>query len=89
MVHLITPPYQRRRFFRPRRRDGARQAWRAVRRYQLLELLALTGGIAAVWLGAQWDNQSDPWNMPQPAGIESASTDLVVGVPLSFPRRPL
>ena len=78
MVHLITPHYQRKRFFRPRRPG---KVWRAVRRYQLLELVVLTGVIAGVWLGAHLDNQSNPWNAPQPAGVESASVNLIVGVP--------
>jgi hypothetical protein len=79
MVHLITPHYQRKRFFRPRRSG---KVWRAVRRYQLLELVVLTGAIAGVWLGAHLDNQSNPWTAPQRAGVESASADLIVGVPL-------
>lgn len=83
MVHLITPHYQRRRFFRPRRRVSFGTAWRVVRRYQLLELVLLTGGIAAVWLGAYWDNRQGPWNLPESPGVESASTDLIVGVPLT------
>jgi hypothetical protein len=92
MVHLITPHYQRRRFFRPRRRVSLGKAWRVVRRYQLLELVLLTGGIAAVWFGAYWDNRANSWDASQPPGVESASTDLIVGVPLtgrSDQRRPL
>jgi hypothetical protein len=42
----------------------------------------MTAGIALVWFGAQIDNQSGSWNAPQPAGIESASADLTVGVPV-------
>ena len=57
--------------------------WRAVRRYQLLELAALTGAIALVWLGAHIDNQSSPWNTFEPAGIESASVDVIVVAPPS------
>jgi len=83
MVHLVTPHYQRRRFFRPRRPGRTlRSTWRVVRRYQLLELFVMTAGIALVWFGAQIDNQSSSWNAPQPAGIESASADLTVGVPV-------
>jgi hypothetical protein len=85
MVHLITPHYQRRSFFRPRR---PRNVWGAVRRYQLLELLAFTGAIALVWLGAHLDNGRKPWTVPEPAGVESASADLIVGVPVGQ-RRPL
>jgi hypothetical protein len=90
MVHLITPHYQRKRFFRPKRRG---KAWRTIRRYQLLELFAFTGAIALVWLGAQLDNRSSAWNQPpQPAGVESASADLIIGVPIGArqaQRRPL
>jgi len=85
MVHLITPHYQRRRFFRPRRRGSV---WQVLRRYQVLELLAFTGAIAAVWLGAHLDNERQPWTAPEPAGVESASADLVSGEPAGK-RRPL
>ena len=85
MVHLFTPHWQRKRFFRPRRTG---KVWRTVRRYQLLELLALTGAIALVWLGAHIDNQSNPWAQPEPPGLESASADLIVGVPVGQ-HRPL
>jgi tRNA(Ile)-lysidine synthase TilS/MesJ len=68
MVHLITPYYQRKRFFRPRRPV---KVWRTVRRYQLLELFVLTGGIALVWLGAHLDNQTGPFSL-DPLGVESA-----------------
>lgn len=92
MVYLITPRYQRKSFFRPRRRVSVfGTAWRTARRYQLFELLVLTGAIALVWLGAQIDNKSGSWSVPQPAGVESASADLINGVPVgSRPnRRPL
>jgi hypothetical protein len=79
MVYIITPRYQRRRFFRPRRRG---KCWRAIRRYQLIELLVLTGGIALVWLGAHLDNQSTQMTKAPPLGIESASADLITGVPV-------
>jgi hypothetical protein len=82
MVHLIAPHYQRKSFFRPRRpRKAWRGTWCFIRRYQLLELLVLTGGIALVWLGAQTDNRSTASNA-QPAGVESASADLTIGVPV-------
>jgi hypothetical protein len=41
----------------------------------------MTGVIALVWLGAQWDNQRTQWT-PEPAGVESASADLIIGVPV-------
>jgi len=85
MVHLITPHYQRKSFFRPRR---PRNVWGAVRRYQLLELLAFTGAIALVWLGAHLDNERQPWMPQEPAGVESASVDLIIEMP-SGQRRPL
>jgi hypothetical protein len=90
MVHLISPHYQRRRFFRPHRRGTVGGAiWRTVRRYQILELLVLTGGIAFVWIGAQIDNQSDSWK--EPAAVESPSADLITGVPVGsgLDQRPL
>jgi len=83
MVHLITPHYQRKSFFRPRRsRKDWRGTWRVVRRYQLLELFVLTGGIAFVWLATQIDSRPGSWTAPEPAGVESASADLIVGVPV-------
>lgn len=83
MAHLITPHYQRKRFFRPRR---PRNVWGVVRRYQLLELIAFTGAIVLVWLGAHLDNERKSWTEPQPAGVESASVDLIIGVPLGTGR---
>lgn len=85
MVHLITPHYQRKSFFLPRR---PRNVWGAVRRYQLLELLAFTGAIALVSLGAHLDNARQPWTAPEPAGVESARVDMIIGVPVGT-RRPL
>ena len=83
MVHLITPHYQRKSFFRPRRpRKDWRGTWRVVRRYQLLELFVLTGGIAFVWLATQIDSRPGSWTAPEPAGVELASADLIVGVPV-------
>ncbi|MGH6737173.1 MAG: hypothetical protein ACRECX_14020 [Methyloceanibacter sp.] len=88
MVHLITPHYQRKRFFRPKQRG---KVWRAVRRYQLVELIVLTGGIALVWLGAHLDNQAKPWTQLILGNqVESASAELIDGVPVGTrQRRPL
>ncbi|MEZ5873588.1 MAG: hypothetical protein R3D30_01760 [Hyphomicrobiales bacterium] len=72
MVHLITPRYQRRRFFRPKRRFDVGGVWRVVRRYQLLELIVLTGAIALVWFGAHWDNQRNSWIQLHGIDMESA-----------------
>lgn len=77
MVHLLTPYYQRKRFFRPRRPG---KVWRAVRRLQLLELAALTGAIALVWLGAHLDNQSGSWSQMMSNEMESAQVEMVDGV---------
>ena len=88
MVNLITPYYQRKRFFRPRRPV---RIWPTVRRYQLLELFAFSSVIALVWLGAHVDNQRDPW-APEPAGVQSASVELAIEFPAGYrpaPRRPL
>jgi len=54
----------------------------------LLELLAFTGAIALVWLGAHLDNGRKPWTAPEPAGVESASADLIIEMP-ARQRRPL
>jgi len=89
MVHFITPRYQRKRFFRPRRPI---RVWPTVRRYQLLELLALSSAIVLVWLGAHIDNQRNPSVTPQPAGVQSAGVELKIEFPAGYrpsPRRPL
>ena len=75
MIQLITPYHQRKRFLRPRR---PRNIWRTVRRYQVLELVTLTGAIALVWLGAHLDNRRSPWAAQEPAGVESASVELTI-----------
>lgn len=87
MVHLITPRYQRRRFFRPKRRFSVVGVWRLVRRYQVLELLALTGAIALVWFGAHWDNQRNPAAILESTGLKSAS--VIIDEPVDVRRRPL
>lgn len=74
MVHLITPHYQRKRFFRPRRRVNV---WGIVRSFQLLELAALTGAIALIWLGARLDNQSSDWSQILSSKTESAQIQMV------------
>ena len=74
MVHLITPHYQRKRFFRPRRRVNV---WGIVRSFQLLELAALTGAIALIWLGARLDNQSSDWSQILSSKTESAQIQTV------------
>jgi hypothetical protein len=74
MVHLITPHYQRKRFFRPRRRLNV---WGIVRSFQLLELAALTGAIALVWLGARLDNQSSSWAEIPSSQMESAQVQTI------------
>ena len=89
MISLITPHYQRKRFFRPRRKV---RIWPTVRRYQLVELFAFSSVIALVWLGAHVDNQRDPWATPEPAGVQSASVELTIEFPAAYrpsPRRPL
>jgi hypothetical protein len=83
MVHLITPHYQRKSFLRPRQ---PRNVWGVVRRYQLLELIAFTVAIVLVWLGAHLDNERNTWPGPEPAGVESASVDLIIGVPIGTGR---
>jgi hypothetical protein len=72
---MIRPHFQRRRFFRSRRRG---KVWSVVRRYQLLELFVLTGGIALVWLGSYLVNLSRPSN--QIPAIESARINPSNGV---------
>lgn len=74
MVHLITPRYQRKSFFRPRRTGTV---WQAVRRYQLLELAAMTGVIALVWGGAYLDNQPGSWSQMISSDMESAQVQIL------------
>lgn len=83
MYELMTPYYERKRFLRPRRPVCLRTV---IWRYQLAELFGLTGVIVLVWIGVHLNNRSVP--TPEPMGIESASVDLIIGVPVGK-RRPL
>jgi hypothetical protein len=74
MTHLITPRYQRRSFFRPRR---TWDVWGAVRRSQILEVAALTGAIVLVWFGARLDNQPGSWAEALSAKMESAQVQVI------------
>ena len=74
MIHLITPRYQRKSFFRSRRTWNV---WGAVRRSQILEVAALTGAIALVWLGAHLDNQSGSWAEVLSSKMESAQVQVI------------
>lgn len=77
MTHLITPRYQRKSFFRPRRTWSV---WSAVRRSQILEVAALTGAIALVWFGARLDNQPGSWAEALSAKMESAQVQMIDSV---------
>ena len=85
MFSLMTPYYGRKRFLRPRRPVCLRTV---IRRYQLAELFGLTGAIVLVWIVVQLDNRSLSAPSPEPMGVESASVDLIIGVPVGR-RRPL
>ena len=85
MYELMTPYYRRKRFLRPRRAVCLRTV---IRRYQLAELFGLTGAIVLVWIGLHLDNRSLSAPAPEPIGVESASVDLIIGVPAGK-RRPL
>ena len=74
MIHLITPRYQRKSFFRPRR---TWDVWGAVRLSQILEVAALTGAIALVWLGARLDNEPGSWADLLSAKMESAQVQPI------------
>ena len=85
MYEFMTPFYGRKRFLRPRRPARLRTV---IRRYQLAELFGLTGAIVAIWLGVQIDNRLSAVPAPEPMGVESASADLIIGVPVGQ-HRPL
>ena len=85
MFSLMTPYYGRKRFLRPRRSVCLRTV---IRRYQLAELFGLSGAIVLVWIVVQLDNRSLSAPAPEPMGVESASVDLIIGVPVGR-RRPL
>lgn len=74
MLSLATPYYQRKYFLRRRRPISL---WRLVRRYQLMELTGITGAIIAIWLGIQLDNGRLQGKTLQPAGMTSASADVL------------
>jgi len=85
MYELMTPFYGRKRFLRPRRPICLRAV---IRRYQLAELFGFTGAIMLIWLGVQLDNRLTSVPVPEPMGVESASADLIIGVPVGK-HRPL
>jgi hypothetical protein len=79
MFNLMTPFYGRKRFLRRQRPICFRTL---ARRYQLAELFGLTGAIALIWLGAQLDNRLSTPPAPAATNVESASVDLIIGVPV-------
>lgn len=79
MLNLMTPFYGRKRFLRPRRPICLRTL---ARRYQLAELFGLTGAIALIWLGTHLDNRLSTVPAPEVTNVESASVDLIIGVPV-------
>lgn len=79
MHNPMTPFYGRKRFLRRRRPVCFRTL---ARRYQLMELFGLTGAIALIWLGAQIDNRLSIVPVPEEVSVESASADLITGVPV-------
>ncbi len=48
MTMIVEPHPDRLPAFRPKRRSAV---WRFVKRYQLLELIVIVGGICLAWLG--------------------------------------
>ena len=79
MYNLMAPFYGRKRFLRRRRPICFRTL---ARRYQLVELFGLTGAIALIWLGAQLGNHWSTVPVPKATNVESASADLIIGVPV-------
>lgn len=79
MHNLMTPFYGRKRFLRRRRPICFRTL---ARRHQLVELFGLTGAIALIWLGMQLDNRLSTVPAPEATSVESASADLIIGVPV-------
>lgn len=79
MHNLMTPFYGRKRFLRRRRPICFRTV---ARRYQLAELFGLTGAIALIWIGTQLDNRLSTVPVPEVPSVESASVDLIIGVPV-------
>lgn len=79
MLNLMTPFYGRKHFLRPRRRICFRTL---ARRYQLAELFGLTGAIALLWLGTHLDNRASTVPVLEVPSVESASADLIIGVPV-------
>ncbi|BAQ15663.1 hypothetical protein GL4_0193 [Methyloceanibacter caenitepidi] len=79
MLNLMTPFYGRKRFLRRQRPICFRTL---ARRHQLVELFGLTGAIALIWLGMQLDNRLSTVPVPEVTTVESASADLIIGVPV-------
>ena len=80
MMHNLTTPFYGHKRFLSRQRPICFRT--LVRRYQLMELFALTGAIALIWLGAQLDNHLSAASAPEAMSVEAASADLIVGVPV-------
>jgi len=80
MMHsLMTPFYGRKRFLRRQRPICVRSV---IQRYQLAELVGLTGVIALVWLGVQLDNLLSTAPSSVVLSVDTVSTDLITGVPV-------
>ncbi|MDJ0513343.1 MAG: hypothetical protein QNJ62_07855 [Methyloceanibacter sp.] len=75
----MTPFYGRKRFLMRQRPICLRTL---ARRYQIMELVGLTAAIALIWIGVQLDNQLSTAPVQDAASVESASADLIKGVPV-------
>jgi hypothetical protein len=53
MTLTAQPQPRRQRAYRPRKRSVV---WRFLRRYQLVELFLIVGGICLAWLGVMFGN---------------------------------
>lgn len=79
MLNLMTPFWGRKQFLMRQRPICLRSL---VRRYQLMELVGLTAAIALIWFGVHLDNQFSSAPARDAVGAESASADLITGVPV-------
>jgi len=85
MLNLLTPFYGRKRFLMRQRPICLRAL---AQRYQLMELAGLTAAIALIWIGVLLDNRWSAAPVVDSASVESASADLIKGVPVGK-HRPL
>ena len=76
MDHAAHPDFQRRQYFRPRRRSGFR---RVLSRYQVIELFVIIGAILLLWGGSSLGKLSGAINQAPSTWLASVPIDVIDG----------